>query len=394
MDRWDSTPRLFFSSTEPASGKSRALEVTELLVPNPMTAVNVTPAYLFRKVGAEEGATILFDEIDTVFGPKAKENEEIRGLLNAGHRKGAVAGRCVARGQTVMTEEIPAYAAVAMAGLGWLPDTIMTRSVLIRMRRRNQGESVEPFRRRVHQPDGDRVRQLIEHWVELLPPEITWPELPPAIQDRDADVWEALIAVADLAGGTWPARARAAAVALVAEAKDAEPSLGVRLLADLRTVFACADELPSKVILSALHAIEEAPWTNQKGKPLDERGLAPRLRQYGVRPKTIRIGSGTPRGYTRSDTLWTLGSATCPGRPPPEAQQAKQAQQARETRHLLLRRMFRMLRMLLRISMKKNQANSILWRLLRMLRTFRGAGKSSVRSAARPATSRRSGTAS
>ena len=118
MDRWDSTPRLFFSSAEPASGKSRALEVTELLVPNPMTAVNVTPAYLFRKVGAEEGATILFDEIDTVFGPKAKENEEIRGLLNAGHRKGAVAGRCVARGQTVMTEEIPAYAAVAMAG--WL----------------------------------------------------------------------------------------------------------------------------------------------------------------------------------------------------------------------------------------------------------------------------------
>src|SRR6516165_5428013 len=301
MDRWDSTPRLFFSSAEPASGKSRALEVTELLVPNPMTAVNVTPAYLFRKVGAEEGATILFDEIDTVFGPKAKENEEIRGLLNAGHRKGAVAGRCVARGQTVMTEEIPAYAAVAMAGLGWLPDTIMTRSVLIRMRRRNQGESVEPFRRRVHQPDGDRVRQLIEHWTELLPAEITWPHLPSEIQDRDADVWEALIVVADLAGGTWPARARTAAVALVAEAKDSEPSLGVRLLADLRTVFACADELPSKVILNALHAIEEAPWTNLKGKPLDERGLAHRLRQYGIKPKVIRVGTGTPRGYTQAD---------------------------------------------------------------------------------------------
>jgi hypothetical protein len=69
----------------------------------------------------------------------------------------------------------------------------------------------------------------------------------PEIQDRDADVWEALIAVADLAGGTWPARARAAAVALVAEAKDTEPSLGVRLLADLRTVFGSADELSSKV---------------------------------------------------------------------------------------------------------------------------------------------------
>jgi hypothetical protein len=88
MHVWDSTPRIAFLSPEPASGKSRALEVTELLVPNPVSAVNVSPAYLFRKVGNEEGVTILFDEIDTVFGPKAKENEEIRGLLNAGHRRG------------------------------------------------------------------------------------------------------------------------------------------------------------------------------------------------------------------------------------------------------------------------------------------------------------------
>jgi hypothetical protein len=148
MECWDTTPRLAFLSPEPGSGKTRALEITELLVPRPVSAVNVSPAYLFRKVASEEGApTILFDEIDTVFGPKAKENEEIRGLLNAGHRRGAVAGRCVVRGTTIETEEIPAYAAVALAGLGWLPDTIMSRSVVIRMRRRAPGEHVEPFRR-------------------------------------------------------------------------------------------------------------------------------------------------------------------------------------------------------------------------------------------------------
>ena len=80
MDAWDSTPRLAFLSPEPGSGKTRALEVTELLVPRPVEAVNVTPSYLFRKVGAAEGRpTILFDEIDTIFGPKAKDNEEIRG---------------------------------------------------------------------------------------------------------------------------------------------------------------------------------------------------------------------------------------------------------------------------------------------------------------------------
>ena len=87
-----------------------------------------------------------------MFGPKAKENEEIRGLLNAGHRRGAVAGRCVVKGKEIVTEEIPAYSAVALAGLGWLPDTILTRSVIIRMRRRHQGEQVEQFRRRIHAP--------------------------------------------------------------------------------------------------------------------------------------------------------------------------------------------------------------------------------------------------
>ena len=150
MDAWESTPRIAFLSPEPASGKTRALEISELLVPRPVEAVNVTPAYLFRKVGDDAGApTILFDEIDTVFGPKAKDNEEIRGLLNAGHRRGAVAGRCVVRGKIVETEEIPAYCAVALAGLGDLPDTILSRSVIVRMRRRAPDERVEPYRRRV-----------------------------------------------------------------------------------------------------------------------------------------------------------------------------------------------------------------------------------------------------
>jgi hypothetical protein len=180
MDRWDSTPRLAFLSPEPQSGKTRALEISETLVPNPVSTVNVSPAYLFRKVGCEENTpTILYDEIDTVFGPKAKDNEEIRALLNAGHRRGAVAGRCVVRGKTVETEEIPAYAAVAMAGLGWLPDTILSRSVIIRMRRRKTGEQVEPYRRRLHAEEGEQIRILIADWAAKFPTEVKWPELPP-----------------------------------------------------------------------------------------------------------------------------------------------------------------------------------------------------------------------
>ena len=307
MEAWESTPRIAFLSPEPASGKTRALEVAELLVPNPVEAINVSPAYLFRKVGSEDGPpTVLFDEIDTIFGPKAKENEEIRGLLNAGHRKGAVAGRCVLRGKIVETEEISAYCAVALAGLGWLPDTILSRSIVVRMRRRAPHESVIPFRRRVYADEGHKLRDRLTAWAAGAVDDMTMarPEMPAGIEDRNADVWEALLAIADAAGGDWPERARVAAVALVAAAAEREPSLGIKLLADLRDIFGSAEQMTTVAILDRLHALPESPWDDLKGKSLNHRGLAFRLREYGVKSKNLSIGGEygpRPKGYTRAD---------------------------------------------------------------------------------------------
>jgi hypothetical protein len=121
--------------------------------------------------------------------------------------------------------------------------------------------------------------------------------------DRDADVWESLIAVADLVGGNWPKRARVAAVTLVTQSKEVEPSLGIRLLADLRQVFGGADAMSSKSLLEALHRLEESPWADIRGKPLDERGLAQRLRQYGLKSRTVRTPGTTVKGYSRGDLI-------------------------------------------------------------------------------------------
>src|SRR5215471_5976687 len=305
MEAWESTPRIAFLSPEPASGKTRALEVAELLVPNPVEAVNVSPAYLFRKVGDDKAKpTILYDEIDAVFGPKAKENEEIRALLNAGHRRGAMVGRCAVHGKTVKAEEICAFCAVALAGLGWLPDTILSRSVIIRMRRRAPHEKVTPFRRRIYAKEGNGLRDQFAAWAtDSIKTMIeARPEMPEGIEDRNADVWEALLAIAEAAGGHWLKRAHGAAVALVAAATDNEPSLGIRLLSDLRDVFGKAEQMTTATVLEGLHGIKEAPWTDLKGKPLNDRGLATRLRQYGVRSKDLNVGGDIRRkGYTRED---------------------------------------------------------------------------------------------
>jgi Protein of unknown function (DUF3631) len=190
MDEWESTPRIAFLSPEPGSGKSRCLEVTEPLVPRPVHAVNTTPAYLFRKVSDPDGPpTILYDEIDTLFGPKAKDNEEVRGMLNAGHRRGATAGRCVVKGKIIETEELPAYCAVALAGLNDLPDTLMTRAVVVRMRRRAPGERIEPWRLRINGPAADEIHADLAMWAEDTRDKVNWPDMPAGIEDRDADVW-------------------------------------------------------------------------------------------------------------------------------------------------------------------------------------------------------------
>ena len=306
MEVWDSTPRLAAISPEPECGKTRVLEISEVLVPRPVESVNVTPAYLFRKVADEAGRpTILYDEIDTVFGPKAKDNEEIRGLLNAGHRRHAMAGRCVVRGKIIETEEIPAYCAVAMAGIGDLPDTIMGRSIILRMRRRAPSETVEPWRRRMYYQEGNALRERISAWAGMVEEELMgyWPPMPDGVEDRSADVWEALLSVADKAGGEWPNRARVACVALVAESREGTPSLGVRLLKDLKEVFGNEDHLSTNTILFKLYEIEEAPWAELRGRPLDARGLANRLKPYKVKPKGVRIGEQTLRGYYAKD-LW------------------------------------------------------------------------------------------
>lgn len=276
------------------------METLELLVPRPLLAVNASSAALFRAVSGAGGApTILFDEIDTVFGPKAKENEDIRGLLNAGHGRGATALRCAIHGKDISVEEFPAYAAVALAGLGDLPDTLMSRSIVIRMRRRAPHERVEPFRRRLHEADGHKVRDALASW--LASADLQWPDMPGGVEDRDADCWEPLLAVADAAGRDWPERGRVAAVTLVTATRQGEGSLGVRLLTDLREVIGADETVHTEDLLRRLHNLDESPWADLRGKPLDARRLARLLNPYGIAPKLIRQGSFVARGYVIAD---------------------------------------------------------------------------------------------
>ena len=122
--------------------------------------------------------------------------------------------------------------------------------------------------------------------------------MPDGIEDRDADVWEPLLTIADAAGGDWPQKARVAAVALVAQSKETSPSLGVRLLGDCRSVFGDDDALHTSTLIERLVAMEEAPWGDLRGKAITSRTLSRYLKPYGVESKNTRIGDLVLKGYT------------------------------------------------------------------------------------------------
>ena len=311
----DNSPRLALLSPEPGSGKTRTLEILELLVPDPMHALSASPAPIFRSIDAER-PTLLFDEVDALFGRRGSDDgaEDLRALLNAGHRRGATIPRCVGPKHEVV--KFGVYCAVALAGLGDLPDTLMSRSVIVRMRRRAPNEHVTPYRRRVHGPEGEQLRDRLARWTATVATAVgdAWPEMPDGVEDRPADVWEPLLAIADAAGGDWPDRARTACVEQVQVAASRDASLGVRLLTDMYSIWGDADALSTETILQRLHELDEAPWSDLRGKPLDARGLARRLRQYEVTSVNVKADGKVLKGYRR-ESLWDAWSRYLPDPP-------------------------------------------------------------------------------
>jgi hypothetical protein len=179
----------------------------------------------------------------------------------------------------------------------------MTRSIVVNMKRRRHGQVVEPFRRRVNAPEALELYTQLEAFANDVRPTITdaWPDLPEGIEDRDADIWEPILAIADAAGDHWPTTAREAAVAMVADAQKKPATLGIKLLADIRTAMGENDRISSMDLLSALHGMETAPWGNIKGEAIDSRFLARALAKYEIPTNnTVKIDGRAVKGYQRS----------------------------------------------------------------------------------------------
>jgi len=285
------TPRLAITSPEKQCGKTTLIDVLTPLVWRPLSIANTTASPIFRAIETQRPA-LLIDEADT-FLP---EHEELRNILNSGHRRGGSVLRTV--GDDFEPRQFGTYAACAIAMIGKLPGTLADRSINIELQRRLAGEPVEPFRvdRTEHL---DQLAGKVARWAadNLDQLRVADPVMPPGVFNRVADNWRPLLAIADIAGDQ-PQRARRALEITRAAVED--DSILVQLLTDIRAIFAerGVDRLPSGELVEILVAIEGRPWAEWKaGKPLSQNGLARLLKRLAIVPENIRVGDKVPKGY-------------------------------------------------------------------------------------------------
>jgi putative DNA primase/helicase len=293
LDAFMITPRLAVRSPVRRCGKTTLLDVLARLVHRPLPAANISAAAVFRVVESHRPC-LLIDEADTFL----RDNEELRGVLNSGHRRGGSVLRTV--GDDHEPRSFATYAACVIALIGQLPGTLSDRSVTIHLKRRLPSEKIEPFRLdRTEHLDvlARQIARFARDNAEAV--RAADPAMPPGIFNRDADNLRPLLAIADVAGGEWPERARKAALAGREASEDEGPHLE-QLLGDIRDIFTASDHLDrisSADLVARLVEFEGRPWAEygHSGKPLSQNRLAALLKPTGIGPNQIKFDG--PKGY-------------------------------------------------------------------------------------------------
>lgn len=305
LDAAQATPYMLIVSPEKRAGKTRALETLELMVREDVRAGNITAAGVFQAIEAWT-PTLLVDEVDAIFRARSEQAETLRAVLNAGNRRGSYVVRGSQDGKPV---KFSTWSAKVLAGINnqRLPDTVRDRSIVIGMQRLNSGEHVQDlFPAEIAETIEtltDRLADWADENIEWL---TTWrrSERIRQLDTRLQEAWDPLLAIAELAGGDWPDRARAAAIALAESAVDpSEAEHGHILLTALRSIFADnGDVLASKVICEKLDEEEELPFGGYgDGSGIKPRTLAKLLKPYGIKSKTVWIKDKSAKGYHRDD---------------------------------------------------------------------------------------------
>jgi putative DNA primase/helicase len=291
IDAWGHSPLLIVVSPTKQCGKTTLLSILLWLLPRSELISNATASPIFRLIEDAKPAvpTFLLDEGDSYLKP---DKEDLRGILNSGWMR---LGASVIRADKVdgahKARRFSTWAPKVIGTIRAVADTLMDRGIIVTMQRKAKGQKVDRFRMR----DAIEFRQLRQkcmRWAADMVPTLAEadPQVPQELSNRPADNWRALLAIADAAGGTWPDKAQAAALALSNVPVDDDRN--VELLRDIRRVFeeTGADHLGAEVLVNYLAGLPDTPWAEYRpgDKPITSRGVWRLLKTFGIRSRHDR----------------------------------------------------------------------------------------------------------
>jgi hypothetical protein len=278
---------MFACSPEPQSGKSRLLEVLQLLVANPSDIlISPSEAVLFRTA---EGHTQLLDEVDGW-----TNRDVLRNVLNAGFHRGATVQRMNEGDGVYEVNKFPVYAPRVLAGIGHsvLHGTTRDRTFVLDMVRQTREERRERFSIRKVKSAADEIKISIEKWVGQHRAEIgvVYDQFPfdylQDFRDRTIDVAQPLAAVLEVAYKDNPEYEDAKSEFLEAISvtrKEEQPLTDDhRVLRTLVELAKAEDPLVGSVTELASKCQELL------GERPEEFALSSTLRRYGFETKSIR----------------------------------------------------------------------------------------------------------
>ena len=298
VERFLVSPRLCISSPVMGCGKSTLTDILSRLVWRPLKSSNASPASIFRVIEMHRPC-LLIDEGDTF----VELSEELRGILNSGHRHDGAVLRVV--GEDLEPRLFATFSPCSVALIGELPPTLADRSIRIDLKRRRPADGDVKSFSLDDVGHLDLLARQSARWSEDHAAEIaaTKPEMPNGIINRARDNWRVLKAIATVAGDPWPGYIDAAAQAAQSRTGE-ETSRLEQLLADIKVVAFVAegdDEVRSADLVERLVALLGRPWAEmgRNEKPLTQTKLARILKPLGIGPDNVGPKDARVRGYKR-----------------------------------------------------------------------------------------------
>ena len=301
---FDSFPYLSLSSPVPRCGKTRVLEVLELICARPWRGTAPTEAALFRFIEASR-PTLLLDEGESLAArKKGNRDSAVLAILNAGYKKGQMVPRCV--GASHILQHFHVYGPKAFSCIGRLPGALGDRSIQVVMQRRRPGDKAARFRFGRAAQEAAPIREAVEETAKVFASVVvrTYSNLPDlgCLTDREEELFAPLFSLCAILSPARIQELENCAVALSeAKAGDAvDDALGLRLLADVRLLWPDrADAVLTERLLDGLRALSESPWAGEV--ELSPRKLARLLRGFDVRSRDVRTQEGRGKGYIRQE---------------------------------------------------------------------------------------------